>query len=212
MENYSSAIHIGIIAIKLNPFNLNILLDIAFAYQLDKEYESAIRCYQKVLEIEPENDEALANIGEIFYEKRDYRQSQEYLERLVALAPNFWRAWDYLARIYRHYGKHDMAQKARDIASYQLLSVPMIHKGYVIKKWIDKNNIPKIIIGQPRENVEYTITRYGKKDALEIYNSLEEYEIIEVFEDGRIYSLGKISRSSWDIKDAILDNLEIDHI
>ena len=76
-------------------------------YGFKKEYDKAIQCYEKILEIKPTNIDLLNNIGLMYQYKKDYekalliykkvlkidinnKQTNERLENIKKAHPDIW--------------------------------------------------------------------------------------------------------------------------
>lgn len=53
-----------------------------------EKYEEAIKCYDKSLEIEPNNPDAWRNKGNIAYKKDDYSKAIDCFNKVIELSPN----------------------------------------------------------------------------------------------------------------------------
>ena len=56
-------------------------------------FEYALRCYQKALEINPKCSAALSNIGTYFFRRDDYKKAIEYYKRALESNPQDSSAW-----------------------------------------------------------------------------------------------------------------------
>ena len=75
----------------------------------DKKYAKAIECYEKALEISPDDAVALGRIGEVYNETGDYDKAKEYLQRAINLDPRFAPAFSLLGYAYTAEGDYDKA-------------------------------------------------------------------------------------------------------
>jgi tetratricopeptide (TPR) repeat protein len=62
-------------------------------HALNGEYEEAIECYLKALEIQPHHVNALNNLGNAYLAKRQFKLALERYERALALDPKDDVAW-----------------------------------------------------------------------------------------------------------------------
>jgi len=204
--NLRSAIDICIHATKLNPFNINILLDLALLYMQVKSFDKTIQTYEKVLRMDSENADAIEGIGECWYEKQNYLKAKEFLEQATELAPTYWRAWHYLAQIYDHFGEAENYERASTICDYHTPPIPLLYRGRIIERHIDKDSRPFIIIEDHPKGIKHYVSDYNKKDKNSIYASLRIGDLVNIFENGYIYVLDRISRDSWTIRDFLPNN------
>ncbi|UCH96459.1 MAG: tetratricopeptide repeat protein [Candidatus Aminicenantes bacterium] len=72
-------------------------------------YDEAIKHYQKILEINPNNTVVYVNMANILYYKKDYQEAIECLNKLVELNPKNSLAYNNIGHILYLQGKYDEA-------------------------------------------------------------------------------------------------------
>ncbi len=77
-------------AIDLMPYAIEPRLGIAFPASAIGNWDLVISHYNKILSIDPNNTLTLYRMGVISYERKDYKQAYQYLEKVVNLYP-----WDH---------------------------------------------------------------------------------------------------------------------
>lgn len=87
-ENYDIAIEGFLIAIDLDKNYVKAYDHLAICYRKKNQLDKAIKYYKKSLEIFPEGDLALMNIGVIYRIMEDYKESIKYYSKLVDYYPN----------------------------------------------------------------------------------------------------------------------------
>ena len=76
--------------IDLMPYAIEPRLGIVFPASAMGNWDLVISNYNKILSIDPNNALTLYRMGVISYERKDYKQSYQYLEKVVNLYP-----WDF---------------------------------------------------------------------------------------------------------------------
>lgn len=98
-------------AIKINPQAIEPRYGYSFPAYLAGDYKDLIEQDNKILEIDPKNKIVNANLGLIYYYKKDYAKAIPYFEKVVSLYPfdydnNLMLAWSYLKS-----SKDDLAEQ-----------------------------------------------------------------------------------------------------
>ncbi len=88
-------------AIKIKPQAIEPRYGYSFPAYLAGDYKDLIEQDNKILEIDPKNKIVNANLGLIYYYKKDYTKAIPYFEKVVSLYPfdydnNLMLAWSYL--------------------------------------------------------------------------------------------------------------------
>ena len=86
------------------------------ALQELKRFESAVESYEKGLQVEPDNAEALSNCASALLILQKPEEALRYCERAIALKPDFPEAYNNLGGALRRLGKHEEAVEACEIA------------------------------------------------------------------------------------------------
>lgn len=99
--------------LKLSPGHVPSLLQIAFEYLRQSEWEAAKMWAQRIVELEPRDFAARRAIGQALLETGDVAGSIEHLEAGVKLAPDSPSMRFMLARAYQRAGRPEDAQRER---------------------------------------------------------------------------------------------------
>ncbi len=79
---------------------IQLLLDVASVYFEDKDYQSAVDAYERVLEIDPENKEARFIVSHVYISAKQYAKAEKSLIRLVDEYPEDFQIKNNLAWLY----------------------------------------------------------------------------------------------------------------
>lgn len=71
----------------------------------NKNYTAALSAYQKVLDIKPDNKEALLKIGNIYKNNKDLTKAAEYYQRALSFDEKYADAWFNLGLVYANTNK-----------------------------------------------------------------------------------------------------------
>ena len=74
-----------------------------------KDYETAIDCFEKAIELNDKYTAAYLELGYIYYDKGLYDEQLEMYKKVVELDPNNYEAHYYLAAAYEDKGQYDLA-------------------------------------------------------------------------------------------------------
>ena len=74
-----------------------------------KDYESALKAYDKAIELKPDNDIALSNRGTVLGKLGRYNEAIEIYDNAIELKPDFAISWFERARIYSLMGNKQNA-------------------------------------------------------------------------------------------------------
>ncbi|MBX2899152.1 MAG: tetratricopeptide repeat protein [Cyclobacteriaceae bacterium] len=72
----------------IDPNNLDALTNLGNDYYSNKQYDSALYYYNRVLQIDSENSSGLFNTALVFFQQKRYSQSTELLRRCIRLYPD----------------------------------------------------------------------------------------------------------------------------
>jgi tetratricopeptide (TPR) repeat protein len=78
-------------------------------YARKGEFDKAIPCYQKALQIAPGQTEAYVNLGYIYIAKREYKKAEDILEKAIKISPRHTNAHYNLGVVYASTGRHKEA-------------------------------------------------------------------------------------------------------
>ena len=70
-----------VVYIKVNPYHLKTLNNLATCYVKNNEYDLAEKYYKKTLKISPNFEDALKNLSIIYYKQGKYIESYNYLSK-----------------------------------------------------------------------------------------------------------------------------------
>jgi len=87
-ELYKEAIGQYKKAIFFNNKDIKSMNWLAFCYKMQGDQENTIKTYNKILAIDPENENALLNLGLILGKSRKYKEAIAYFEKIRHLGPN----------------------------------------------------------------------------------------------------------------------------
>ena len=82
---------------------------INMAYSLDRQgkYDKAKRYYEKTLEVDPENLEALINLGKVLGQLENFDDALKYLLYATKVYPDVVEAWINLGAVYNKSGQYE---------------------------------------------------------------------------------------------------------
>lgn len=154
------------------------------AYFLQNQGGSAVTAYENAAAMDPKNGEPYYKIG-LIYARPNPDESQKFLEKAVAVDPEFTDAYDELADIYYQRKEADKAMAAAEQFS-KLSSDPEKIKTrlafiYVMKgEYVKANDIFKDVI--KKDNVKAIIFRYYGKSLQATKTSADSVESANVYE------------------------------
>ena len=126
---YSNALPLFEKAIELDPLNQSFYLNAGVAYKKMGDFTRAVMYYNKALSIPGPNrkdDTVYANLGNVFYEQRNYGIAIENFKKAIMLNPKDAGHYFLLARAYRQKGEdakaEDSLRKALEIDPRHLAS------------------------------------------------------------------------------------------
>ena len=131
-ENYHDALENYNKAMEYDNNNVNLLLEMGYAnYKLYNNIQS-IACYEKVLEIEPLDSEALVFIAYNYMDLNDYEKAQEYANKALEKNPQYDEAYRVKAQILTYLKQYD---EAIDLYSKALELSPQYEDLYLDVLW-----------------------------------------------------------------------------
>ncbi|HOP49047.1 MAG TPA: tetratricopeptide repeat protein [Ignavibacteriales bacterium] len=87
-KNYTKAIEEFQISLQYDPNNHTTYNYLGNCYDYINEFDEAIRCYLKSIDIE-ENAYAYNNLGNSYTNKSDYKKAEEYYKKAIDLDPKY---------------------------------------------------------------------------------------------------------------------------
>jgi tetratricopeptide (TPR) repeat protein len=79
---------------------IQFLSNVAQVYFADEDFESAMNAYERILEIDPENPEALYIIAHVYINAKQYAKAQTLLKKLIEENPDDFKLKNNLAWLY----------------------------------------------------------------------------------------------------------------
>jgi tetratricopeptide (TPR) repeat protein len=71
-----------------NPKNLDILFDMAFCQEQKGQYDQAIETYNRIIELDPYNDEVWSAVGQLYFILKDYEKAIEAYDFALIIDEN----------------------------------------------------------------------------------------------------------------------------
>ena len=151
------------------------LLEVARAYFSEKDYESAIGAYERILDIDPQHQEARYIIAHVYIQAHRYGKAQALLKRLIEEHPEDFKLLNNLAWLYATaedpafrdgYQAIDLAHKAMVLAPNDHHVWSTLAEGYYVTGQYEK-------AFRAITHMAQLASRYGKgitKEAVEGYN------------------------------------------
>lgn len=87
--DFKSALANFELAQKLEPTESTIYHNIALTYSKMDEKDLAIKNYKKVVQIDEKNYKALASLGDLYTEKKRFKEALTYLNKALLINPNY---------------------------------------------------------------------------------------------------------------------------
>ncbi|MGI5827980.1 MAG: O-antigen ligase family protein [Patescibacteria group bacterium] len=112
-------------ALKANPVHLNIYKSALKVYltlaAIDKQYyPKAIQVLETATTLSPTDPQLIINLGMLLEQQGQIEQAEAYLQKAVALKPNYRRGWIYLAQFYQN---QEMPEKASEAYRFILENI-----------------------------------------------------------------------------------------
>jgi tetratricopeptide (TPR) repeat protein len=85
-------------------------------YYYRKEYNNAIQCYDKALEIEPNDSKAWNNKGTALGQLGNYEEAIKCFDKALEMEPNYAKAWDNKGTAFEKLGNYEEAIQCYDKA------------------------------------------------------------------------------------------------
>ena len=104
-------------AAMLDPYNVILINDLGTTYLLKGDYDEAISCYERSIEILPEGH-TYSKLGKALMDRGDLAGSENALNKAVELDPKLGEAYFYLAYLYSYEDKKSRAFTMIDKAFY----------------------------------------------------------------------------------------------
>lgn len=104
--NYSEALVYFEQAVKKEPENVSYLHELAVAHYKLKNYDEAVRIYEKLLVVDVGNAKIYHNrLGNIFWLRQDFDKAEFYFRKAIALDASYSLSYNNLALMFSEQGK-----------------------------------------------------------------------------------------------------------
>lgn len=84
-------------------------VDKSYNFSMSGDYNKAIECANKAIQLNPENDKAWNNLGAAYYYLKNYNKAIEYANKASQLNPKNDSAWNNLGNAYSSLGDYNKA-------------------------------------------------------------------------------------------------------
>ena len=116
LNQYEEAISCLQAAQEMEPEDLDVMIDLAVAHVLTDQKQKAEQIYDKVLNMNSENTDALLGKGQLLLVHGKLKDSQEHIEKAIKIAPSRRGAWLLKAQLLRKQGDLNEARLSVDHA------------------------------------------------------------------------------------------------
>ena len=138
--------------LKINPYHLSALNNIAVIFTNLKEYKKAKECCEKAIEINPNYADAHYNLGLIFHNLKDSQRAKACYEKTIEINPNFIAALNNLGVIFE-----ELEEPQKAISYYERVTkfdpnyLESINGLYTLLRrygstFVDKNHLKNICL------------------------------------------------------------------
>ena len=144
-KNYEEAIKLYTEGLKLRPNDIKSLYRRARSYEELKIYDKAVSDFNKILEIDKENVNALLSLCVNSLRNKDYFSGESYSKKAIKLNPDLDQAHFLLGRSLQYQGLFNDAMKSfkTSISLNSNNSETYYHMGLIYLKLDDSNNACK---------------------------------------------------------------------
>ncbi len=144
-KNYEEAIKLYTEGLKLRPNDIKSLYRRARSYEELKIYDKAVSDFNKILEIDKENVNALLSLSVNSLRNKDYISGESYSKKAIKLNPDLDQAHFLLGRSLQYQGLFNEAMKSfnTSISLNTNNSETYYHMGLIYLKLDDSNNACK---------------------------------------------------------------------
>jgi len=112
MSWYGLSIEYLMEALRDYPDDLELLEELAWCYEQEKEYEKSARVYERMLEVDPYRSEAWFNLGQAWFNLEDFNRAVDAYEFALATHPQDLLAMMQMAHALFQAGRYLEAAKA----------------------------------------------------------------------------------------------------
>lgn len=99
-------------ALKINPINIQVLMELASLYRKTQNGSRAIKLYHRVLLLQQEHEQAHIKLAHLYYERHRWQKSFRHFQRVVRINPRNKEAWIRYINMLRMLKKPNQRQKA----------------------------------------------------------------------------------------------------
>lgn len=99
-------------ALRIDPNQAEVRLSLGVMYSGQGRHDDAVAEANKVLELQPENDDAHRLLSDIHIARSEWDAAAEAAQRAIALRPSYWRNHNQLAQTYYRAGRLEDAERA----------------------------------------------------------------------------------------------------
>lgn len=110
-NDYSLALNYFMKAVESEPDNIDYLTELAIAHYRLKNYDEAVRNYDRIMSLDSNNAFAYNSVGNICWIKKDFEKAEFYFRKAIELNPNLIVSYSNLALMLSENGKKDEAVK-----------------------------------------------------------------------------------------------------
>ena len=117
LKSYDNVIEICKLALKINNKNPNAWNNIGIVlYEQERNFEKAIKCYDKAIQIDPNHFTSLNNKGVALVALNRYDEALKCYDESLSIEPNYIEAWNNKGSLYELKDQSDEAIKCYDKA------------------------------------------------------------------------------------------------
>lgn len=121
------------ISLLVNGNDIQILKELGFLTYYKKNYNSAIKIFKKLVELEPENSNFIAFLGYLFYENDEYDKAKNCYLKALEISKNMPFVYFLLGNVYSRIGNIVEAIKCYDLAIFSEDDIYDIHIDFAKK-------------------------------------------------------------------------------
>ena len=99
-EYIKKSIQKVVLAMARDPKNTELYHELAKYYAMQEDYDKVVSVYETLLSIDAQDEQAILNIGSIYYFEKEYRKALKYFERAMVVNPSNYLVYYNLANTY----------------------------------------------------------------------------------------------------------------